>query len=136
VVPETTGDAGAAARGRDGSEQDTRSISASEQQKIEDQTAAILAAKGSYQASTTVNVPVYFHVMTDTAGNGDVTDKQIAAQVKVLNDDFAGREGRVPPTPASPSRWPEWSASPTTPGTPTRTASSTGARPARAERTR
>ena len=94
VVPETAGDAGAAARGRDGSEQDTRSISASEQQKIEDQTAAILAAKGSYQASTTVNVPVYFHVMTDTAGNGDVTDKQIAAQVKVLNDDFAGREGK------------------------------------------
>ena len=93
-VPDTTADAGAGARGRDGSEQDTRSISASEQQKIEDQADAILASKGTTTVGTTVNVPVYIHVMTDTAGNGDVTDQQIAKQMKVLNDDFAGREGK------------------------------------------
>jgi hypothetical protein len=94
VVPDTSADAGAAARGRDGKEQDTRNISASEQQKIEDQTAAILAAKGRYRASTTVDVPVYMHVMVDTAGNGDVTDQQIEEQMNVLNDDFAGKEGK------------------------------------------
>ncbi len=94
VVPDTTADVGAAARGRDGGEQDTRNVSASEQQKIEDQTAAILASKGKYKASSKVDVPVYIHVMTDTAGNGDVTDQQIEDQMTVLNDDFAGKEGR------------------------------------------
>jgi hypothetical protein len=94
VVPDTGADVGAAARGRDGSEQDTRNVSAAEQQQIEAQTAAILAAKSGYQPSTTVNVPVYFHVMTDTAGNGDVTDKQIAQQMSVLNASFGGKQGK------------------------------------------
>jgi hypothetical protein len=94
VVPDTESSAGAAARGRDGGEQDTRNVSAAEQAQIESQTTAILSAKSGYQPSKTVNVPVYVHVMTDTAGNGDVTDKQIAKQLKVLNDDFAGKEGK------------------------------------------
>jgi hypothetical protein len=95
VVPSTTDESGAAARGRDGGEQDTRNVSAKEQQAIEDQTAALLAAKGGpADSGTVVNVPVYIHVMTDTAGNGDVSNQQIDKQMQVLNDDFAGKEGR------------------------------------------
>jgi hypothetical protein len=94
TVPDAHEHPGAAARGRDGSEQDTRTISAKEQQAIEDQTAAVLAAEGGPpNPSVKVVVPVYIHVMTDRAGNGDVTDQQISAQMQVLNDDFAGREG-------------------------------------------
>ncbi len=91
-----TPDIGAAARGGDGSVQDTRSISESEQLAIENQTAAILATKGnSGKVSTTTNVPVYIHVMLDTAGNGDVTQAQIDAQMAVLNNDFAGGESKA-----------------------------------------
>jgi hypothetical protein len=89
--PDAVVDAGMAARGRDGSEQDTRSVSSNELQAIESQTAALLAAEGP--PATRVNVPVYFHVMTDSAGNGDVTDQQILDQMDVLNRDFAGLEG-------------------------------------------
>jgi hypothetical protein len=93
VVPDVTDGAGAAARGRDGKEQDTRNISASEQQAIETETDTLLAAQGDPDITTPVNVPVYFHVMMDTAGNGDVTDEQIDEQMAVLNRDFAGEEG-------------------------------------------
>ncbi|MCB0322466.1 MAG: zinc metalloprotease [Bdellovibrionales bacterium] len=41
-----------------------------------------------------VVVPVVFHVITpDTSGEGAVTDEQIASQVQVLNDAFAGITG-------------------------------------------
>jgi hypothetical protein len=39
-----------------------------------------------------VTVPVYFHVVTDGA-TGALTDEQIAAQMNVLNNTFAGGEG-------------------------------------------
>ena len=37
-------------------------------------------------------MPVYFHIVTDGA-IGALTDKQVAAQIAVLNNNFAGREG-------------------------------------------
>jgi hypothetical protein len=37
-------------------------------------------------------VPVYVNVMRDAAGNGDVTDTQIAQQIAVLNKTFGGQE--------------------------------------------
>ncbi len=95
LAPDTGADVGAAARGGDGSVQDTRSISSSEQAAIEAQTDAILATKGSSgKVASTVNVPVYFHVMLDSAGNGNVTDAQIDEQMAVLNNDFAGGESK------------------------------------------
>ena len=89
-TPDAPGTA-SAARGRDAGVQDTRSISANELAAIETQTAEILAAKGNPAAGVRT-VPVYFHVMLDTAGNGDVTDQQIDQQMAVLNHDFAGGE--------------------------------------------
>lgn len=90
-----TPDTGAAARGGDGSVQDTRGVSAAEQDAIEAQTDAILAAKGSSgRTTTTTNVPVYIHVMLDSLGNGDVTQQQIDDQMAVLNKDFSGGESR------------------------------------------
>jgi hypothetical protein len=48
-------------------------------------------AKGKAGRSFSATVPVWFHVVTDgTFGN--VTDAQIATQIKVLNDTFAGRD--------------------------------------------
>jgi hypothetical protein len=86
---------GAGARG-DGTfgDVDTRSVSASEQAAIEAETAQILASQGSRTATRTVgaSIPVYFHVMMDAAGNGDVSQQQIEDQIAVLNDTFAGGE--------------------------------------------
>ena len=50
------------------------------------------SAKGKAGADFTATVPVYFHVVTDGA-TGAVTNRQIAAQIDVLNTTFGGREG-------------------------------------------
>ena len=90
-----TPDTGAAARG-DGSfgDDDTRGISATEQRAIEVKTAAILGSLGGQSAARAVGttIPVYFHVMMDLAGNGDVTQQQIDDQIDVLNATYAGAE--------------------------------------------
>ncbi|MGZ8737896.1 MAG: zinc metalloprotease [Nocardioides sp.] len=90
-----TPDTGAAARG-DGSfgDDDTRGISAAEQQAIELETDAILDSLGGRSAARSVGttIPVYFHVMMDAAGNGDVTREQIDDQIDVLNATYAGAE--------------------------------------------
>lgn len=38
----------------------------------------------------TVTIPVYFHVITNTSGAGNLTDAQIQAQIDVLNKAFSG----------------------------------------------
>jgi hypothetical protein len=50
------------------------------------------AAKGRAGKTFRATVPVYFHVVTDGA-TGAVTDAQIAGQIDVLNNTFAGGEG-------------------------------------------
>jgi hypothetical protein len=50
------------------------------------------SAKGKAGKSFRATVPVYFHVVTDGT-IGALTDAQIAAQVKVLNNTYAGGEG-------------------------------------------
>lgn len=42
-----------------------------------------------------VTIPVYFHVITQVGGAGNVTDAQIAEQLRVLNESFAGGTGGV-----------------------------------------
>jgi hypothetical protein len=87
---------GSAAKGGRGA--DTRDISAAEQQQIEARTAELLKAKAARDigvprgALAAASVPVYVHVMRDTAGNGDVTNAQITQQIAVLNKTFAGGE--------------------------------------------
>ena len=49
-------------------------------------------AKGKAGKNFKATVPVYFHVVTDGA-TGAVTDDQIAAQIGVLNNTYAGGEG-------------------------------------------
>jgi hypothetical protein len=49
-------------------------------------------AKGQAGPTFQATVPVYMHVITDGA-IGNVTDSQIAAQIRVLNNTFAGGEG-------------------------------------------
>ncbi|MEA2551866.1 MAG: hypothetical protein QOJ65_42, partial [Fimbriimonadaceae bacterium] len=43
----------------------------------------------------TVTIPVYVHVINKGTGigNGNITSTQIAAQIKVLNDSYAGLTG-------------------------------------------
>jgi hypothetical protein len=49
-------------------------------------------AKGRAPADFAVTVPVYFHVITD-GSTGNLTARQIDAQIAVLNKTFGGREG-------------------------------------------
>jgi hypothetical protein len=51
------------------------------------------AQGGSTDRTGTVNVNVYFHVITNTSGAGNVSDTQIANQIKVLNDSYSGVTG-------------------------------------------
>ena len=50
------------------------------------------SAKGKAGKNFKVTIPVYFHVVTDGA-TGAVTDKQIAAQIAVLNNTYSAGEG-------------------------------------------
>ena len=51
------------------------------------------AQTGSAERTGTVNVNVYFHVITNTSGAGNVSDTQIANQIRVLNDSYGGATG-------------------------------------------
>ncbi len=44
-------------------------------------------------AAGSVIIPVYFHIITNTIGQGNVTDAQITNQLKVLNDAYSGVTG-------------------------------------------
>ena len=48
---------------------------------------------GSAERTGTVNVNVYFHVITNTSGAGNVSDTQIANQISILNDSYSGVTG-------------------------------------------
>jgi hypothetical protein len=50
------------------------------------------SAKGRAGSEFAVTVPVYFHVVTDGA-TGNLRNSQIADQIRVLNNTFAGGEG-------------------------------------------
>lgn len=48
------------------------------------------SALGSFtKAATSGTISVYFHVITNTSGAGDVTDQRIAAQIATLNSAYA-----------------------------------------------
>ncbi|RYH25725.1 hypothetical protein EON65_15310 [archaeon] len=42
--------------------------------------------RGTEADAAAISVPVYFHVITDSGGNGDVTDAQLSTQIQVLNE--------------------------------------------------
>ncbi len=52
-----------------------------------------VAQTGSAERTGAVNVNVYFHVITNTSGAGNVSDAQIADQIRVLNDAYSGATG-------------------------------------------
>ncbi|HVK22626.1 MAG TPA: zinc metalloprotease [Actinokineospora sp.] len=58
-------------------------------QDLKDKVAA-MGANGALAAGG--NIPVVFHVVTGSGGVGNLSDATIAAQIKVLNDGFAGAE--------------------------------------------
>ncbi|HEX8472819.1 MAG TPA: zinc metalloprotease [Pyrinomonadaceae bacterium] len=64
---------------------------------IENASARFMASRkadgGSAERTGTVNVNVYFHVITNTSGGGNVSDTVIANQIKVLNDAYSGVTG-------------------------------------------
>jgi hypothetical protein len=89
------GGAGAGAGARGGRALDHREISAKEQRTIAARTDRILDRRGISQRQAkraAATVPVYVHVMAGKSGQGDVSDAQIADQIDVLNETFAGAE--------------------------------------------
>ncbi|HKR00604.1 MAG TPA: zinc metalloprotease [Pyrinomonadaceae bacterium] len=51
------------------------------------------AEGGIAERTGTVNVNVYFHVITNTSGGGNVSDTAIANQITVLNQAYSGATG-------------------------------------------
>lgn len=43
--------------------------------------------------ATLVTIPVYFHVISNTSGQGNISDTMVNAQMKVLNDSYSGLTG-------------------------------------------
>ena len=43
-----------------------------------------------------VTIPVYVHIITDTQGNGDISDADVQAQIDFLNTSFAGQDTKGP----------------------------------------
>lgn len=61
--------------------------------------AAMLASqmkRTNVEANASAVIQVYFHVILNTSGAGQVTDQQIADQIRVLNDSYAGVTGGAP----------------------------------------
>ncbi|NYD58390.1 hypothetical protein BKA08_002628 [Nocardioides marinisabuli] len=74
---------------------DHREVSLREQRRIERQTDRRLARRGDRPGTAAragATIPVYVHVMRDSAGGGDVSDSAISQQVDVLNRSFAGQK--------------------------------------------
>lgn len=64
---------------------------------IEDANSRFMASRkadgSSNERTGTVNVNVYFHVITSSTGAGNVTDTRIAQQINVLNQAYSGATG-------------------------------------------
>jgi hypothetical protein len=54
--------------------------------------------QGEYDITETITIPTVFHIITDTNGNGDISDSLIISQVEILNEDFGAING----TPGAP----------------------------------
>ena len=67
-------------------------VSTADQARIEHQMDARLARSDVAPLVVGAEVPVYFHVMMDADGNGNVTRQQLVNQIKVLNETYAGEE--------------------------------------------
>ena len=59
------------------------------------QVAEEASARPSAAVAFSATVPVYFHVVTPDGVTGNVTNAQIAAQIRVMNAGFSGAEGGV-----------------------------------------
>ena len=46
--------------------------------------------RGRNLAETSYTIPVYFHILRDSRGNGDLTDGMLYAYVQSLNQEYAG----------------------------------------------
>ena len=51
----------------------------------------LLRPNGTLAKAQRITVPVHFHVITASDGSGQVSSKQIRAQIRVLNDAYGGR---------------------------------------------
>lgn len=75
----------------------TRHPDAETAQLIEDASERFMKSRQATGAAVyrtgTVNVNVYFHVITNTSGQGNVSDTQIANQIAVLNNAYSGATG-------------------------------------------
>jgi Pregnancy-associated plasma protein-A len=71
-----------------------RVVGEGEAAEIETQLARVQAL-ASPALTTSRNIPVYFHVITQGSGaaNGVLTTAQLDAQIKVLNDSYGGKTG-------------------------------------------
>jgi len=49
--------------------------------------------QAEYYIGGTVTIPVVFHILINTNGDGDIPDSLINSQIDVLNDDFSGAAG-------------------------------------------
>lgn len=68
-------------------------VSRAQARRIEAAKNARLERKGITNPTVqNVTIPVHFHVISDGRGNGELTGRQLARQIDVLNATFGGRE--------------------------------------------
>ena len=52
--------------------------------------------RGFRSVAAIVTIPVYVHIITDSQGNGDISDSDVQAQIDFLNTSFAGLDTKGP----------------------------------------
>ena len=73
--------------------QDPNGVTDTQAGAIDTDLSGRLASRDGAARVDAVDVPVSFHVITDSGGNGAVSDSTIAAQIDVLNSAYAGDAG-------------------------------------------
>ena len=77
----------------------TEVFSEEETLAIEEHTEMLLAQRSPEERfriasnAVTVTIPVWFHVISNTSGQGNISDQMIADQIRVLNDAYSGVTG-------------------------------------------
>jgi hypothetical protein len=73
----------------------TRSINDREARAVQDGVNEFKAARGFASSPSPISIPVYFHIINNGPGidNGDVTNRMITDQVRVLNRSYGGQTG-------------------------------------------
>ncbi|MCP9496136.1 MAG: hypothetical protein MSG64_16935 [Pyrinomonadaceae bacterium MAG19_C2-C3] len=89
----TLGSVASAAQSTDPPRCGTQDVSSTKARQIQQAMSVDQEATDPERAAGTVYIPVVFHVITSSTGEGNVSESQLDAQIDILNNAFNGATG-------------------------------------------